>query len=343
MVFKQSNVTARLTGATGDNMNFNSKLVRLLFVSTSLLLCSNCWAAELKGGGVPDNSGSATLAVIGGKAISVENFRTEMERQRGAFDAKRKEELLDSIVRSELLFAAARSAGYENDPEVIAAVKQAMVGKYLRDNLDPKLARVNASDQEAEAYFQSHQAEFGMPAMIHAAMIKIAVPSKVSAQKKSELLKRAESVRAEALALEKGVPAFGKVAVSYSDDQDSRHRGGDLGWLQAGMADGRIDKKISDAIFAMKTPGQVSQVIAAPGGYYIVKLIETKAATVKPYAAVRDGVRYQVVQDKKRKLEAEHIALLKGLIPVTVNRELLQTVTPAETARQSGPPPLPTR
>ena len=324
-------------------MNLNSKRVRLLFISASLLVCSNAWAEKLMTASVPGNSGSAALAVIGGKPVSIENFRSEMERQRGVFDEERKQELLNSIVRSELLFAAARSAGYENDPEVIAAVKQAMVAKYLRDNLEPKLAGVKASDQEAEAYYQSHQAEFGTPAMIHAAMIKIAASPKTSAHKKSELLKRAESARAEALALEKGVPAFGKVAVSYSEDQDSRYRGGDIGWLQSGKADGRIDKKVSDAIFALKTSGQVSQVITAPDGYYIVKLIETKAATVKAFAQVKDGVKYQVVQEKRRKIESDLIEQLKSQIPVTVNSALLQTVSKSDEVKQVGPPPLPKR
>jgi len=132
-----------------------------------------------------------------------------MARQRGEFDADRKEELLDSIVRSELLFAAARAAGYENDPEVITAVKQAMIAKYLRDNLDPKLGQLKATDEEAEAYYRSHQAEFSTAAMLHAAIIKIAVSPRMSHEKKAELLKLAESTRAEALLLEPGVPAFG--------------------------------------------------------------------------------------------------------------------------------------
>lgn len=314
-----------------------------LFVAVSLLFTVNGFAETARPVSGAAVSAAGSLAVINGKPISIENFRSEMERQRGAFDANRKEELLDSIVRSELLFAAARSAGYESDPEVIAAVKQAMVGKYLRDNLDPKLAQLKATDQEAEAYYRSHQAEFGTPAMVHAAVIKIAVSQKMSAQKKSELLARAESARNEALALEKGVPAFGKVAVSFSEDQDSRYRGGDIGWLQAGKTDGRIDNKVSDAIFALKTPGQVSQVITAPDGYYIVKLIEAKAATVKPFATVKDGVKYQVVQEKKKKIENDLIAQLKSRIPVTVNRALLQTVSQSDEVKQAGPPALPKR
>lgn len=319
-------------------MKINSKWPAIVGICGSLIFGATGWAETVK---APTTTTAATLAVIGEKSITVDHFRAEMARQRGTFDAERKEELLDNIVRSELIFAAARSAGYESDPVVIAAVKQAMVGKYMRDNLEPKMAKLTATDQEAEAYYNSHQAEFGAAAMIHVAMIKIAVSPKYSAEKKGELLKRAVQARGEALLLK--APAFGAVAVNYSDDQDNRYRGGDIGWLQAGAEGSRFDKKVSAAIAALRKAGEISPVITAPDGYYLVKLIEAKEASVKPFAAVKDGVRYQVVQEKKQQLEQEFIEQLKGKIPVTVNSSLLQTIAMPAAEKQAGPPALPVR
>ena len=315
----------------------------VLLIAASLSFSAFGWAETDKAATSPAGSDAIALAVVGGKSITVEKFKAEMARQRGEFDADRKEELLDSIVRSELLFAAARTAGYENDPEVIAAVKQAMVGKYLRDNLDPKLGQLKSTDEEAEAYYRSHQDEFSIHASLHAAIIKIAVSPRTSEEKKAELLERAEAARVEALALEPGVPAFGSVAVRFSEDRDSRYRGGDIGWLQAGTTDGRFDKKVNDAIAALKSAGQISPVIMATDGYYIVKLIDTKGATVKPFVQVRDGVKYQVIQEKKQKIEGDLIAQLKSQIPVVVNKELLQAVKQADVVKQAGPPALPKR
>ena len=87
--------------------------------------------------------------------------------------------------------------------------------------------------------------------MVHAALIRIAASPHAVGKDKAELLKRAETARTEALALEPGVPGFGGVAVNYSEDQDSRYRGGDIGWLQAGTIDGRWDRKVSEAVFAL--------------------------------------------------------------------------------------------
>ena len=319
------------------------KLAAMLVLALSL-----CWAGAGRAETEPPPPALAgavvgPLAVIAGTPITPESFRAEMERRRGEFNAERKAELLDTMVRDELLFAAARQAGYEKDPEVVAALKQAMVGKFLRDTLDPKLGLLKATDQEAQAFYQAHQADFGSHAALHGALIRIAVSPKASAEKRAELLGRAESARKEALALEPGVPAFGSVAVKYSEDQDTRYRGGDFGWLQPGAVDSSLDKKVSDALLLLKSAGQISEVIAAPDGYYLVKLMEAREASVRPFGEVKDGVRYSVIQEKKRRIEEEFIEALKLGIPVTVNGALLQTVAAPAAAEQGGPPALPVR
>jgi parvulin-like peptidyl-prolyl isomerase len=324
-------------------MTGNSKWITVLFLAGSIIFCASGWAETPKNAPGPADGDSGSLAVIDGKPVTIDIFRAEMVRRGGEYDATRKEELLDSIVRSELLFAAARNEKYENDPEVIAQVKQVMVGKYLHDNLEPNLARLKATEQEAEAYYYAHPAEFGSHAMVHAALIRIAVSPKASGEKRAELLRRAERVRAEALALEPGVPAFGSVAVKFSEEQESRYRGGDIGWLQTGEMDGRWDRKVSDAIFALKAPGQVSPVIAAADGYYILKLMETKGATVKPFADVKEGVRYIVLQEKRKKVEQEFMEELKKRIAVTVNSGLLQTIALPGEGKKGAPPALPSR
>jgi parvulin-like peptidyl-prolyl isomerase len=320
-----------------------SKWIPVIFIFGSVILSGNGWGDTAKNASGPASPDSGALAVIDGKTITMDIFRAEMAKRRGDFDGERKGELLDSMVRSELLFAAARNERYENDPEVIAQVKQVMVGKFLRDKLEPKLAQLKATEQDTEAYYYAHPAEFGSHAMVHAALIRIAVSPKVTVGKRAELLKRAERARAEALALEPGVPAFGSVAVKYSEEQESRYRGGDIGWLQTGNMDGRWDKKVSDAIFALKAPGQVSPVVAAADGYYIVKLMETKGATVKPFAEVKEGVRYQVIQEKRKKVEQEFMEQLKSRIPVSVNSGLLQTMEPPGEVKKEAPPALPAR
>lgn len=324
-------------------MNYRFRIVadRRLCLACVLLAGTIVWPGSAKAEETL-NKKSAPLAVIDGKPITASAFEEELKRRPGQSNADSRKELLESLVRSELLFAAARRAKYENDPEVVAAIRQIMVSKYLRDNLEPRLARAQVSDQEAEAYYQAHGQEFGAPAMVHAALIRIAAPPHASEETKARLLKRAEAARTEALALEPGVPGFGGVAVNYSEDQDSRYRGGDIGWLRVGTIDGRLDRKVSEAVSALTASDPVSAVIVAEDGYYIVKRIDSKEATIKPYNQVKDGVRYHVLQEKKRKIELDFIEELKKKIPVSVNSGLLRTL-PGPAHENSRPPALPAR
>ena len=324
-----------------SRQNFETSKLCVIF---AILVSTGIWPGAVKAAEDPlFQSQSGQLAVIDGKPITINDFQEVMTQRPGEYDAESKKELLESLVRNELLFAAAKRAGYERDPEVIQAVKQLMVGKYLRDNLEGKQAQLAATEPELVTYYQTNLTKFGTRAMVHAALIRINVSPKASTAKKDELLKRAETARRAALALEPGVPAFGSIAMTYSEDQDSRYRGGDIGWVQMGTVDDKWDKKVADAILALATPGQVSPIIHAEDGYYIVKLIEKKEASFKPFAEVRDGVGYLLLQEKKERLENDFIEQLKSRISVTVNFALLQTLTlPAEESR-GVPPALPGR
>ena len=320
-------------------MTLKQLAAKMLIAVTCIACSKEGWVGQAMAETRAVKEAIRPLAVIDGKPISPDSFVAELTRHGGADTIERKEQLLDRIIRSELLLAAARKAGYESDPEVIAAVKQAMVAKYLRDNLEPKMAQVKVTDQEVEAYYRSHQAEFGTLPAVHAALIRIAVSPKTDEEKKAELRERAEIARREALALEPGVPAFGNVAVTYSEDAGSRYRGGDIGWLQAGAIDGRWDQRVSEGIFALRHPGDVSPVISAADGFYIVKLMEIRGATVKPFTEVKDGARYLLLQEKRRHAEGEFMALLRKNIPVTVDRGLLANIA----SPVAAPPALPAR
>ena len=90
-------------------------------------------------------------------------------------------------------------------------------------------------------------------------------------------------------------------------------------------------------------PARSLPVITADDGYYIVKLMETKGASVKPFAQVKDGVRYQALQEKRKQVEQGFIDELKRGIPVTVNSGLLPEIARPGDGKKPVPPALPAR
>jgi parvulin-like peptidyl-prolyl isomerase len=66
---------------------------------------------------------------------------------------------------------------------------------------------------------------------------------------------------------------FAKLAREQSDDSITAEKGGDLGWVIRYQ----LDTVRSDAIFALTTPGQISDVLDTDTGFYIFKLVDTSA------------------------------------------------------------------
>jgi len=290
---------------------------------------------------------SDVIATVAEVPITVKAFQGEMVRRRSHIDAlEQKEALLDQMVRSRTLYVAAQKEGYSQDPEILARLRQLIAGKYKQDKLDPQLEKITISDQEIEVYYTQHQTDFTTPKKVRAAIIYLALPHKASEETKTQLAQRVEAARTEALALDPETSTFGSVAVTYSDDQATRYRGGDIGWLSEGAVNknSRRPEKIIEAIFSLTEPGQVSPIITTTEGYYLAKLVEVRQSTPQPLTQVKDRIRYTLLRQKKERIEAEFYEKLKKKIPVQINKSLLPKIkSPGEGTgdKKNSPPALP--
>jgi parvulin-like peptidyl-prolyl isomerase len=250
-----------------------------------------------------------------------------MARCHGDFaSTAQKETLLEEMVSFELVYAAALRAGYDKDPTVLERLKRLMVNKFRQDNLEPRLAKITVSETEIEDYYRHHQSDFRSPGRVRAAVIQISVPPRASEEKKTQLARRAEAARAEALKLNPATRSFGSVAVTYSDHQPTRYRGGDTGWLQPDRGDARWPAEVMAALLSLEEPGKVSPVITAPAGYYLVKLMERRESAPRPLEALKDRIRHRLLVQKKAAVAREFYEELKATVPVRVNRARLEAI-----------------
>lgn len=79
-------------------------------------------------------------------------------------------------------------------------------------------------------------------------------------------------------------------------------------WIMRGQA----SQLFIDELQKLK-PGQLSNPIEAPQGFYILKLLQSKKAAVKPFAAVADQVKKALMQKNTEKLFAEQSNQLSDL------------------------------
>jgi hypothetical protein len=306
---------------------------------TSLIVCGIGLAATIDAVRA-ENAPAEFLAAVDNRPITVEAFQAAMARSpRKYADPGQKDALLEKMVHFEVLYAAARKAGYDKDPALMERFRRLMANQYRQDVLAPRLEKVQVTDEEIDKYYLANKEAFTVAKKVRAAVIRISVPARASDEKKAQLAKRAETARAEALELKPATRSFGKVAIRYSDHQPSRYRGGDTGWLAIGKIDSRWPAEINQAIFALTEQGRVSPVITTAGGHYLIKLMESKESAPKPLTAVKEQIRHQLYNQARTRVEQEFYRELKSKIPVRVNPARLAAIEPPGGASGKAQPP----
>ena len=85
--------------------------------------------------------------------------------------------------------------------------------------------------------------------------------------------------------------SFEELAKQESQDLLSKEKGGDLGYFNSG----RMTPEFETAAYKLKV-GQISNPVASPNGYHIIKLTDKKA--LKPYDEVKDSIRKNLEEER---------------------------------------------
>lgn len=153
--------------------------------------------------------------------------------------------------------------------------------------------------------------------------------------------KKAEAILEEAKKLYPSEPTFGQLAKEYSDDNATKYRGGDIGWISKGAKIYKWDKQVIDAIFSLKKAGDIGPIIRTSKGLYLLKLIGKKEGTVSSLTQVKEGIEKKLISDKSRKAQKEYYQSLKKELEIKINWDLLNSVEIKGKNSREGPPTFP--
>jgi len=294
-------------------------------------------------------SSGSHVASVAGQPISIEHFDEEMrlrggDTRRGQYaTVEQRRELLDFMIRRQVLILAAQAAGYDRDPEVVATMERVMVARLQEDGISRALDGVTVSDEEIVRFYREHSDAYARPERRQAALVFIAVSPHVSDEKRAELQRRAEEALEETSALDPGVTHFGDVARRYSDDRGSRYQGGVIGWLVAhGQRSYRWHEDVVQAIYSLNEPGEISPIISTDEGFYLVRLVDRDASRAQPLEGLKDGIRHRLLTEKRRQIKDAFYEGLMTQFEVEVNEEIMATIMPpyaSETGDDAMKPP----
>jgi parvulin-like peptidyl-prolyl isomerase len=303
-----------------------------------LLLAAGC-GRETSGPPMPDNA----VATVGEAVITKEAFLTQLSRRnrpgRGEpLPPDVTQSVLEEMIRFEVLHQKALEAGYDRRPEVLTEVKQLLVARYREDQFR-QAAVTPLTPVELRAYYDAHPDRFGLPEQARAAVIELRVSRTASPQKRLELANRAQGILVEAAGQPVLDGTFGLLAQQHSEDQASRYRGGDTGWVTRGATNAAWPPAVINAVFQLHQPGEFAPVVETPLAFYLVKLVERRPAAVRPFDEVAEGVRWLATRERADQQAAALYRRLQEGLNIRVKESFLTSVVVGFPETQ--PPELP--
>lgn len=151
---------------------------------------------------------------------------------------------------------------------------------------------ITLSDADLKASYEEQIAKYGQPEERQAShiLVKLAPDAGVADVEKAraKAQQMAESIRSSA-------KNFEQLLTEVKADGSGQVEGGDLGTIGKGMFD---DPALENALFALKQPGDISEVVRMPAGFHVIRLDAIIPAQTKPFEEVRDAVAKELRQQQ---------------------------------------------
>ena len=160
--------------------------------------------------------------------------------------------------------------------------------KYAMLDTDKLKQSLKISDADAQAYYQQHLADYKVENRVNVAHIVFNTLGKTDAEI-ALIKKQAETVDAQA----KHGGNFVDLAKKYSEDANTKSKGGEIGWIVAGQTAPAFEK----AAFNLPK-GAVSDVVQTSYSFDIIKVLDKEDAHTKPLEEVKPEIVNTLTQEK---------------------------------------------
>jgi len=280
------------------------------------------------------------IANVGSQKITIQDFETEMKR-RGSnrIAALDKKQLLDEMILRSSMVDQALQSGIHQQKDFVRMYENLLIGQYKKHYLKPKMDTVDLTSDEIQRHYSENIQKYTQPEKVRLAIIYMKTHSKMDDSKIQQITEKMNEALNQAKKPMKG-RGFGRVAVQYSEDQVSRYKGGDIGWLYENRSY-RWDKKVLQAGFALSKINDISDIVTTDKGLYIVKLLDRRPSKVTPFNKVKTRIRHKQLLDKRKETENNFEKRVREKTPVKIYHDVLDKVMLPIKMKEKNQPPVP--
>ena len=226
------------------------------------------------------------LALVNGRQITQTEFEIRWGELAEATRARYEKEggkrrFLDELITRELLMQEARKLGLDQNDAIRDRTQryreQLILDELLKDRIK---AKVELSKEELDDFYEKHARELLTPLKVQVSQMLL---PNISAAKDLEHQ------------VNQGGD-FAKFAQRYSIDDKTKAKGGDLGPYRKDL----VVPEVDEVIHTLK-PGLISAPIKTDAGYYLVKITPLDKEIIQADVAVRERLRQELLNEKRRK------------------------------------------
>ena len=274
--------------------------------------------------GLTKEQAAQPLVLIGDSAVTVGDFAEQLADKSPYLRARyaspeRRRELLDELVRFELLAKEASRRGLDQSEEVQRTKRQLMVQQMMKAEFEDKVKLTDIGEPEIAAYYQAHPDEFHKPEQVRASVIVL----KDEAKAKRTLKQVLEAPDDNDL--------FRKLAATLDEDPALRARSGDLQFFsrpsQRAPGDPELPDAIANAAFALDKIGALSpELTKSPWGFAIIKLTGKRKELSRTLEQTRRTIQHKLWRERREAAVDAFVKTLRGKAHIEENWALLDQV-----------------
>jgi len=269
------------------------------------------------------------VARVGATDVTQEEVRAYLEtlapkeKQAVGKDAGLLLQVVRSYLAQKAVLQEAKAKHWEQDPAVKAQLErlrdQALVELYLQSVSKPPEGY--PSESEVRAAYDANPAAFAVPRQYRLAQVFLAAGPEEG--EGAKVRARAEELGRK---LKQKGADFGAVAKAQSDDKVSSARGGEIGWLtEEQMVPG------IRAVVAGAAKDLVSEPIRLGDGWHLVKVLEVRPPSTRPFPDVRDAIAEELRSERAKATRHAYLTKLLERNPPAINElTLSRAVVKAE-------------
>lgn len=246
-----------------------------------------------------------TAAVLNGEIITAEKldalYNNLSPQMRAQYDSTGgKKGFLDNYIAKRLLIQEAVKSGFDQRPDVKAAIEaaqeSALFDRYVRE----VVAQEIVPDSAVRDFYDKNINDFMEKDKVKVRHIVIATSNRTPQEAEERMRRIFTELQAHLLAVQNQGESgrltfrsrFADAARKYSED-GSAQEGGDLGWVERG----RLDPKFEEVAFGMPA-GIMSGIVSTQFGYHLILVDEVKPAAPQPFDDVRRAIREYLLSQK---------------------------------------------